>query len=193
MSDRMTRAALAVSVLFNVFFLAGYVHVRTGFPGPPPSDEVTERVRDQLGLDEAQTALFADLRRDVQEDAEVYDGGIALVRQELAEEWSSGSRDLDRFAAIIDREADLRRRRQLSAASRMIDFSEALTPPQQRDLARTLSREEKRRLRREQMLERFDANGDGELDRSERAAAREHVRARQAEREQRWRKRSDRP
>lgn len=181
MRRQLVIGALALSVLFNVFFVAGYVKARAQRARAVEIEDVVAR---ELELDGDQVAVFADLRRTGRQDAEVYQDDLALVREELAEEIDrADDGDPQRLAEIVEREAELRRQWRLSEVDRLGEFVGALTPEQRRRLAARLKHEGAPEGRRQAMRERFDANGDGVLDDDERAAAREFLQERRAEHE----------
>ncbi len=182
MKNQLIFLALILSVLFNVFFVVGYVQARrTRAVG-----DVTGRVVNELGLDTAQSKLFAELRSRDREDAEVYQDSLTLVRQELVEELNRLESNPQRLVGIIDQEAELHRQRRLAEAGSLNDFVASLTPDQRRKLMKRLSGATMHERRREEMLRRFDADGDGKIDEHERLAAREFMQTRRAQHEQRW-------
>ncbi len=190
MKQHLILLALALSGLFNVFFVVGYVQARRA---QATATDVTGRVADELGLDTAQSALFAELRTRGRQDADVYEGSLALVRQELVDELNRKQLDPDRLQAIVDREAELRRQWRLEEAARLNDFAASLTPSQRDKLMQRMHRATMHERRRHEMLRRFDTDGDGELNNEERMAARESMQAWRAERGHRWGQRHGEP
>ena len=174
---------LALSALFNVFFIAGYVPARRAAADAGRAGDMTERVRGELGLDASQSALFDDLRQKWREDAEVYGDNLALLRQEMVEELDREPRDAARLGEVLDREAELRRQWRFAEANRFGDFLGALTPEQRRKL---MGRLQHGGPPHGEMLRRFDANHNGLLEPQERAAAREFMRSHWAERARHW-------
>jgi len=169
--------ALAMSLLFNVFFLAGYLRATS-----QPTD-VEQAVARELDLDPMQSEVFSQLRRTGLEDARVYQDSLSLLRQELVAEVGRDDRDLDRLRDIVDREQDLQREWKLMEASRFHEFLRSLSDEQRRKAARMCGGPHRRRA---EHLRRFDLDGDGVLDDRERQAAWEHMQQRRREREQRW-------
>jgi hypothetical protein len=184
MKSPLVVLGLALSALFNVFFLAGYVQARRTAADVARARDVTERVRGELGLDPAQSALFDDLRRKWREDAEVYGENLALLRQDMVEELDREPRDPARLGDVLDREAELRRQWRFAEAGRFGDFLGALTPEQRRKLMGRLGHGGPRHGGR--LMKQFDANRNGVLDPDERALAREHTRSRFADRPRHW-------
>ena len=185
MKSNLILLALALSLVFNFFFVAGYVQSRSRLARQAADTDVTALVASELGLDTAQSALLARLHLQGREDAEVYQDGVALFRQEMLDELNRDQQDAERLHEIVEQESELRRHWRLSAADHFRDFVESLTPQQRQGLRTRISRGAKQRARHEAMLRRFDANGDGRLDAKERATAREHLQKRRREREQR--------
>lgn len=184
MKSPLVTLGLALSALFNVFFLAGYVQARREAADIGRARDVTERVRGELGLDPAQSALFDDLRRKWREDAEVYRENLSLLRQDMVEELDREPRDPARLGDVLDREAELRRQWRFAEAGRFGDFLGALTPEQRRKLMGRLEHGGPRRGGR--LMQQFDANRNGVLDPDERARAREHTGSRFADRPRHW-------
>ncbi len=180
MKHNLLLFGLVLSVLFNVFFVAGYLKARA-----EAAPDVATAVGRELGLNTTQAALFRQLRETGRADAELYGDSITLVRRELVDQLNS-DHDPDRVAEIVDREADLRRQWRLAEAMRFSDFVGSLEPKQRRALRSRMQRAQSKQGRHEALVRRFDGNGDGVLDEQERQAARNHMRTRRAERERQW-------
>ena len=177
MKQNLLLFGLVLSGLFNVFFVAGYLKARA-----EAAPDVTAAVGLELGLSTTQAALFKQLRETGRADAEFYEDSITLVRRELVDQLNS-DHDPDRVAEIVGREADLRRQWRMAEAMRFSDFVGSLEPQQRRALFSRMEYAESKRGRHEELVRRFDSNGDGVLDEQERQAARNHMRARRSERE----------
>ncbi len=181
MKHNLLLFAVVLSVLFNVFFVAGYLKARA-----EAAPDVPAAVSRELGLNTTQAALFKQLRETGRADAELYEDSITLVRRELVDQLNS-DHDPDRVAEIVDREADLRRQWRLAEAMRFSDFVRSLEPQQRRALFSRMKCAESKHGRHEELVRRFDGNGDGVLDEQERQVARNHMRMRRAERERQGR------
>ncbi|MCA9291942.1 MAG: hypothetical protein KDA25_12490 [Phycisphaerales bacterium] len=163
--------ALALSVLFNVFFAAGYLASQAQ---AAKTDEVTQdvaaRVASELHLTDDQRSVYEELRTEMDaEDAE-YREAVALMRQELNAEFSRDKPDIARIQTTMQREAQLRHQRRLKAMERFGEFADILSSDQFQVLSRLAGRPGPDRGR---MYQQFDADGDGRLDETERAAARQ--------------------
>lgn len=160
--------ALALSLLFNVFFAAGYLKSRAEAATTDPTGPT--RVVEALGLDGAQAAEFSRLQSEMEEDLAGLDGAMAVARQNLLAELDKQSPDLDRLRVIVNQTAELHQQRRAAGAQRLNDFLGMLSPEQRQRLSRQLDRHpQSERVRRR--LRRFDADGDGRLDADERAEA----------------------
>ncbi|MHC4990907.1 MAG: hypothetical protein ACYTGC_07990, partial [Planctomycetota bacterium] len=192
MKRQLLWLALAMSVLFNVFFAAGYLQARAQ-ARVATDDDVATRVAGVLDLDDRQRAAFGEMHRSLNEEAAVLDRGIALTRQELIAELQREQPDLDRLRGIVDREAELHRQRREAGAPYLREFVRLLSRDQRRRLAGCFGEQGRDRHRRHErwLLERFDANGDGVLDEQERAAARSNWEERKREREREMMERFD--
>ncbi len=175
---------LALSLLFNVFFVAGAWRVRGEASN---GDRVTNLVAADLDLDEPQAALFAELRKGVEADQETYEEGIALLHQQLITELSRDEPNLQGVRDLVDQEADLRQQRSRGRSERFNDFVRMLSPEQCRKLSSRVGHSRRGRARWQQMLQKFDTDGDGQLNDEERAAAEEHIKERRRHHEQRRR------
>jgi Ca2+-binding EF-hand superfamily protein len=186
MKSQLILFGLALSLVFNIFCLAGYMRSRSRPAREAVDTDVTKLVAHELGLDSGQSELFARLHSQGREDAEVYQDGVALLRAQMLDELDGDQQGVERLHEIVEEESELRRDWRHSAANHFRDFVESLTPQQRQRLRTRISRADKQRTRHEAMLRRFDADGDGRLDAQERMTAREHMQQRRKEREQRW-------
>jgi len=167
-------ALLALSVIFNIFFIAGAMQ-----PNRPedPIASIT-RVANELSLDQQQADRLSELRASFREET-------ALVREELHEvhdaigaEMASESPDGTKLRTLMQREAALIGERRAAAQQHFGHFAELLTPEQRHHLGRRMHPEHGRRDHRADppyVADRFDADGDGVLNESERAEARKSV------------------
>ena len=169
MSSKLLLLALVLSILFNVFFLAGYVQARR--EAARPTGQVTDVLSSELGLDAQQVALFSELRRSGREETRPYDDSLALVRQEMIDALEDDVAEADQLPELIEREAELQRDRRLLQADRLAEFVGALSPDQRQRLRGRLARGAGRHRMHREMIRRFDTDGDGMLDARERAAA----------------------
>ncbi len=183
MKPNLVLFALVLSLLFNVFFIAGYTRARRA-----AARDVTDVVGRELDLNDAQYALFKQLRAVGHDDAEMYRDSITLVRHELVQELDRPDGDPRRLAEIVEREADVRRQWKLADASRLVEFIESLTP-EQRHAMRLRMKRATDGDRPAWRIRRFDTNGDGVLDDEERQAAHARMQALRAERAEHWRQR----
>jgi Spy/CpxP family protein refolding chaperone len=186
MKQTIVILALALSLLFNVFFAIGYWRAREL---AAPQRDVAQLAADELGLDETQAAVFAELRSDMDAERDVLQEGISLTRRELLKELGASSPDLDRVNELIEQEADYHRQLRAAAAERMRQFIELLSPEQREEVLQRISHAHPGHPRlKERIIRRFDVDGDGELDDDERAQAQSHL----DERRRHWqRKRQD--
>ena len=182
MKTQLILLALALSLVFNIFFLAGYLKSRRQVREAVETD-VPKLVSHELGLDSRQSELFARLHSQGLEDADAYLDGVALLRAQMLDELNRDQQGGERIHEIVEEESELRRHWRHAAANHFHEFVESLTPEQRRGLRTRISRADKQRARHEAMLRRFDANGDGRLDEQERSSARQHMQKRRKDRE----------
>jgi uncharacterized membrane protein len=166
---------LALSLMFNVFFAVGYLRAREVARTISQSPDTARLAAEELDLDEAQRAVFTELRSAMDDERETLREGIALAREELLDELDRPSPDLDRVQTLIDREAEYHRQLRMAAAERMRQFVEMLSPEQRRELFHRIDpRHVGPPHLRDRLMRRFDADGDGTLSESERAEALQH-------------------
>lgn len=176
---------LALSLLFNVFFAAGYARARSeGDPGGAVASPAND-VGHALGLDSRQRAAYSAMREQFDADAADLGSSVALLQRQFMDELQRAEPDLDRLRELATRNAELERERRLIAGSRMRDFVAMLTPEQRRALAGHLGRASEQERRHRWLLERFDADGDGKLNDDEKAEATTFCERRRTE----WRQR----
>ncbi len=180
---------LALSLLFNAFFMAGAWWVRGEVSN---GDRVVNLVAADLDLDEPQAALFAELRKSVEADQQAYEEGIALLHQQLITELSRDEPNLQGVRDLVDQEADLRQQRSRGRSERFNDFVRMLSPEQCRKLSRRVGHSRRGRARWQEVLRKFDTDGDGQLNDEERAAAQEHINERRKHHEERRREMHER-
>jgi Spy/CpxP family protein refolding chaperone len=168
---------LALSVLFNVFFAAGFLRARAVLERSGASNGVSRQVAAELQLDDTQRRIFSDLRTGLSEELSVYRQSIEQADQKLLEELSRERPDLEQVRAIMESRADLERQQRMASLQRFSEFLGVLSPEQCGKLssrARRGHRGHRGRGIPPKVLKQFDADGDGALNEQERAAAQEH-------------------
>jgi len=141
----------------------------------------------ELNLEPAQKEVFEQLRLSMREEEAVLDQTMAGVRGQLAEELNKDEPNIDRLRELIAQQGDLMQQRRVAAANRFADFLNVLSPEQTRIMARHMLRNMPERGERGygkdgrdgsgpgrmpgDLMKRFDADGDGTLNETERAAA----------------------
>ncbi len=180
--------ALAMSVLFNVFFVVGFARARAQLELVESSNGASRVVASELDLNDEQRAVFSTLRAGMRDEMSAYRDEIVLTQAELAAELGKEKPDLERVRNLVARKADLDGQRQLIAVRRFGEFVDVLSPEQCRRLSSRVHHGPPGAGRHARLLERFDSDGDGELNEQERAAAREHMESRRQEWESRRQK-----
>ncbi len=177
MKTRILMALLGLSIIFNIFFVAGALrHQRRG----DPVAAITQ-VANELSLDTQQADRLAELRKSFREDT-------ALIREELHEvheaigiEMASDAPDATTLRELMERESDLIAQRRQAAQQHFGHFVDLLTPEQRHGLGRRMHPKHMHSDRPAEpphIVERFDSDGDGTLDDEERAEARRSVETR---------------
>ena len=166
---------LALSLLFNVFFAAGFLKARAEARRGRSPEAMVQKVTRELDLTGEQTALFSRLRSAVREDTAPVRERIALAEQELLGELDRDEPRFEVLESIMSRRADLQRQRRLRESHSFGEFVRALDPDQRARLSDRMRFRPPHVRRGRKLLERFDADGDGILDAEERAEASRHI------------------
>jgi uncharacterized membrane protein len=174
--------ALAISILFNVFFLAGYTRAKWRLDD---STTLAANVKDELRLDDGQAAIFGHMRNDLQEDNRLFMERQSLGRQQIFSEMSRDQPDAERIQMLMEQDGELRRQMRQATQERFRAFLSMLSPEQRQRLLHRLDGGQRDGKRRRMHLRRFDNDGDGKLDEVEQNAAREFMEQRHRERTQR--------
>jgi len=186
MKIRILIALLALSVIFNIFFVAGAIQKNR----PRPKDPVAEitRVANELSLDDQQASRLEELRASYRADTELIRGELHEVRDAIGAEMASDTPDGTALRTLMERESTLIAKRREAAQQHFGHFVDLLTPEQRHDLGRRMHPphghgQGKDRSDRPPALalERFDADGDGKLDASEREEAQRTVELRRGQ------------
>jgi len=145
---RLITVALALSVLLNGFFVAGFVfrswiaplpfEQRMPSPPPVPRPGVLEMVANDVSLDgsqrEAMRGVFeqhAQARRDRYRE-------IQKTREQIINEYKRTPIDPERLAPLIDRLTDLRADQQKETVRALAQLEARLTPEQRQRLQQVL-------------------------------------------------------
>jgi Spy/CpxP family protein refolding chaperone len=183
MTTRILAALLALSVIFNIFFVIGTL----GHSPERESMRRLQRIANDLELNPQQSNRLTELRTSFNGQAAILQNDLHRVRQEIASELDAESPDLDRVRALMQEEGELAAARRASAARHFGDFIDLLTPEQRHMLGRRFepSRRGGQGLPPE-TIARFDSDGDGTLNEAEHAKAHAEMRQHQ-ERRRGWR------
>jgi hypothetical protein len=175
---------LAMSLLFNVFFAAGFLRARHEAKlAGSHADPAARQVVSELNLDAPQQAAFEQLRSSMREEQEVYAGSMSLLRAELLDELKRDQPDLEKVRSLVSREAELMRQRREAESGRFSTFVGMLNPDQCRRLSariggrgpwgRPPGESPHDGSGREAIMRQFDANQDGQLSPDEKMHAKD--------------------
>jgi Spy/CpxP family protein refolding chaperone len=201
---RLLVVALAVSLVFNIAVLIGFVQRRAAEPGssapesaaqPDSRAQQQRRLARELGLEQWQSVAFEDLQSRQQQLSALFADSVAVIRQDLAAELAKDGPDLDRVRALVDQEAELTRQRRRAGADLYAEFVGVLTPAQRQRLGERFSAPagpvplpQQHRSAQPQrspvspdLVRRFDRNANGRLDGDEPQAARRELDRRRRE------------
>ncbi|NOZ22617.1 MAG: periplasmic heavy metal sensor, partial [Planctomycetes bacterium] len=174
---------LLVSLVFNAAFVAGYFLFRTAPETLATTEKVTEAVADDLGLNKEQREKFAALHKKNEAESAKLREAIRITRESLMTEMSKPSPNGERIRTLQDELSELYRAQREASLKRYKTFMDTLNPGQRRQVAERVERHHRRHGGRrfplpwvsKRSLQRFDADGDGNLSEEERAKAREAV------------------
>lgn len=189
MKTRILIALLALSVIFNIFFIAGAIQNNR----PRPNDRVANimRVASELGLDTQQTDRLQELRASYQADTEIIRGELHEIRDAIGAEMASDTPDGSALRTLMQRESTLLDQRRDAAQQHFAHFVDLLTPEQRHELGRRMHPAHahgprQNRNDRGPVPMRFDADDNGTLDADERAEAQRSIEHRR-EQQSTWR------
>jgi len=177
MMRSLTTMTLALSLLFNVFFLSGYLKARNALTRPSAlsAENVNLRITENLNLDEHQATAYAQLHDSFRQDIALFDESIRAVRGNMTEQLRRDHPDFDLLQQLVKQEAGLQQERRLAGSHRFNHFVELLSPEQCRQLVDVMDRQRRGGSlihdSRESIIARFDTNKDGHLDELERQQA----------------------
>ena len=173
MIQHLTRVLLAVSLVFNAMFIGGYLHARARADLIENEDSRSRLVADELQLDDEQLSTLRDLRAEASRQVALTRQRIFLARQDLWSEINSPSPDPDRISSAEERLAELYREISRLGLTGFRTFMETLRPEQRHAVIDRIRTRGMLHPRARRLLRRFDADGNGILDETERAKARE--------------------
>ncbi len=159
---------LVLSLLFNVFFVFGYmkaqasIQLQNGDITEP--NRVTEFVVNELKLDSKQRELFSRLRSEMRG----FNESIALVDQELLNELSKKQPNLDKIKELASNQVELNNQRRAEGSQKFNTLLKALSPDQCKRFSDRVGRGRHGRAGFQRM---FDENKDGKVDEKEMAKA----------------------
>lgn len=206
MKPFMIRLALALSLLFNVFFAAGYVSTLRKLEQAEPATDV-EVVSSELGLTGTQQTHFDALRNEFRSERASHREAMGVLRQLEAQELAVDVPDQATLDEIRARRSELQRGHRAAGRRLFDEFMNTLTPEQRRRIGERMRRGGERRDRgdrgdrggrrgrgdrgasRDEVLRNFDSNGDGRLDEAEQLAFQEAMQRRKEDhvrRQQAW-------
>lgn len=169
---------LVLSLLFNVFFVFGYMQAKTSSllqnGGIAETNRITEFVGNELKLDDKQREVFSKLRKEMR----VFDESIALSYQGLLNELENETPNLSEIRNMVVEQTDLHSQRRVERSHRFHEFLKTLSPDQCRRLSDRVGRSRHGRDRFQRMLRKFDENKNGVLDEDEMAKAKAEHKAR---------------
>ncbi len=182
MKFRLLVVLLALSLIFNVFFLIGALRHP---PRRSPMAELT-RVANQLRLDDRQAERFGELRQDFREEVGILSEELHQVRQAIRETLASDAVDSELLDELMATESTLIAKRRQLATGHFGRFVDLLTPEQRSELGTQLhgGRSEGHRDP-PHIVDRFDTDGDGTLNEAERHEAHKHMEERRTRHEHR--------
>lgn len=174
MTVRILGILLALSVVFNVFFLVGQIKESATAESMPRR---LVQVAHELGLDGDQAGRLDELRDSFKEQTADLSRRLRDTREAIAIELDGESPDIDRVRELMIQESELIAVRRTRAFEHFGAFVDLLTPEQRRDLGRRLRPKDGHHPDNEHpahVLDRFDLDQDGTLDDQERASLEAH-------------------
>jgi len=178
MMAKLPWVLLAISVIFNFTFAGAFLHARSDLETADSPEAPAKMVADELGLSEDQKKAFAEIRAEAKTKADQLRESIVLARQELWSQIAGGSGDSEQISELNGRLAELYRQYRMLPGEHARRFLGTLDPAQREAAIERIRRHERHKYGYRRLLEQFDTNGDGRLDKEERARASEAFRSR---------------
>ena len=186
MKIRILIALLALSLIFNIFFVAGAIQHKRLRPTGPVAN--ITRIANELGLDKQQADRLKEIRASYRADTEIIRDELRETHDAIGAEMASDTPDGSALRTLMQRESTLIAQRRKAGQQHFEHFVDLLTPEQRHDLGQRMHPDHARGRRQDHhdsgpTLERFDADGNGTIDDAERAEAQrtiEHRREQQS-------------
>ncbi len=178
MSQNLYWIVCATSMVFNATFGLGYLSASREATTLNDPEVVTDRIDAMLDLDLEQSRLYRDMHDEIRQQREELKSAIQLTEQSILDEHAKANADAQRLAQLQDESEVLRTAYHRTASDRMQRFMEALRPEQRRTMADRIGQRMNWQRGGTQPMQRFDRNGDGQLDLQERQDAHESMRER---------------
>ena len=184
---------LGLSLIFNVFFIIGAMTWRTS--AAESEAGIIKDVVDRLELDTRQADAFQYLRQADQDETGLIREQLAMNNDIMMEILASEMPDINRLRTLARQDIELRSELHKVRMENHLGLVELLTPRQRQRLAEQITHgrpphrgpREPRKFS-EDVINRFDLDGNGQLDKAERREAREFAKQQHRDRRERARK-----
>ncbi len=181
-----------LSLIFNVFFIIGAMTWRTSADDAEAA--IIEDVVDRLELDNRQADAFQYLRKADQEETGLIQEQLRMNHDSMLEILASETPDINRLRTLGNEVIELRSELHKVHMENHLGLVELLSPSQRRRLAEQIpnGRHDRRgpykpRTFSDEIIKKYDADGNGALDKAERRDAREFAKQRHQSRRERGR------
>lgn len=159
MRQSLVHFVLALSLLFNGFFVIGYLQGRESAASIPTEERVTQLVADELRLTPNQQQVYRELRANLHHAVNDLDSQLARVQLALIEAVNQPKPDFVEILRLMDEKTQLDQARVGVASRHFSEFARTLSPSQKAALKRRI---EERGWRSERSLPASTNVVDGE-------------------------------
>ncbi|MCL4209862.1 MAG: periplasmic heavy metal sensor [Phycisphaeraceae bacterium] len=138
MRQSLIPLALALSLLFNGFFVIGYLQGRQINAALPEEERVTRLVTDELRLSDSQQRVYRELRANLHDAVHDLEARLAQVQLALIDAVNQPNPDFVEILRLMDQKTLLDQERVGLASRHFGEFVRTLTPAQKAELKRRI-------------------------------------------------------
>lgn len=138
MRQSLIHLALALSLLFNGFFVIGYLQGRQINAALPEEERVTRLVTDELRLSDSQQRVYRELRANLHDAVHDLEARLAQVQLALIDAVNQPNPDFVEILRLMDQKTQLDQERVGLASRHFGEFVRTLTPAQKAELKRRI-------------------------------------------------------
>lgn len=188
MISTLQKVGAVASIGFNLMFIGGYAYQNYVAPSPAAPDgpgtiEVSPQpessVVDDLNLhlNAQQKEAIGEVQSQLQQEQASTQQNMYLTKQALWQEMSRPEPDQQRISELNQEVRDLHQQLREQQSQQFNEFMNTLNPEQRQAVVNRAKKQQEKRYGHfhRKVMEKFDANGDGQLSEEERRSARQKM------------------